>query len=65
MTPEEELALVEAAIRKTLEAQRYKTGNTSVERADLATLYKRRNQLKAEIDEQSTGGVDYAVFDRR
>jgi hypothetical protein len=66
MTLKEELTLTENAISAILTgAQEYKTANTSVKKASLETLYKRRDRIKSEIDNESTGGVDYAVFDRR
>ena len=51
----EELEQVEAAVKKTLQAQSYKTGSRSVQKADLATLYKRKDYLVDEIAALESG----------
>lgn len=66
MTPQEELIKVQTAISSILTgAQSYKTANTNVIRADLKVLYDRQRELQSQIDEELTGGIDVAVFDRR
>ena len=44
-----ELEQVDAAITKILHAQSYKTGSRSVQKVDLATLYKRKDSLEDDI----------------
>lgn len=53
----EQLEEVQEAITKVLAAQAMGSGSDSVQRAQLATLYKREDQLLARYrSEQSTGG---------
>ena len=42
-----ELEQVDKAIAAILQAQSYRIGSRSVQKADLATLYKRKNSLEA------------------
>ena len=47
-------------------AQEYRVGNKSVRKADLGTLYNERIRLEQQIrDENSSGGIYVAAFDRR
>lgn len=69
MTTQEQLDQLNAAIIDIeLNAQEYRTGDLQVKRADLKTLYARRNELIQQLAEESTGatgGAFVAQFDRR
>lgn len=69
MTTQEQLDQLNAAISDIeLNAQEYRTGDLHVKRANLETLYARRNELLQQLAEESTGtigGVFVAQFDRR
>lgn len=53
----QQLANVETAIAAAESAQSYGVGSRRVERADLAVLYKRRDELQDRINRESAGGV--------
>jgi len=57
-----ELEQVNKAIKQILSgAQGYKTGSRSVQKADLATLYKRKDKLNDLIDDLEGGGAGRTV----
>ena len=58
MTYEEELTLVQNAIKAILEgAQAYSIAGRSVQRADLQKLYEREKYLRIMIERESLGGI--------
>lgn len=69
MTPAEELAIVNEAIRNILYGgQAYKIGSRSLTRADLGLLYARKRELEALIagddaDSPLMGNTYVAIFD--
>ena len=50
-----ELEQINAAILAVLQAQSYRMGSRSVTKADLATLYKRKEELEDLIDAGNLG----------
>jgi hypothetical protein len=55
----EQLEAVQTAIEKVLAGQSYSIGGRTLTRADLDSLTKREQYLRAMVDRENNGGVKY------